>query len=396
MVIDGFLFKTRPYAHQLDALKASRDEQVYPFFHEQGTGKSFVVVVETADLWARGHINAVVIVAPNGVHRQWITKQYAEHCPVPWRGAFWRATMRKEERTAWENAWVPADELRVFSFNVEAFSTAGGKGAKELRRILNAFGVYMAVDESTRIKTPGRKRTRTINNLGKYAAFRRILTGTPITNRPLDLYAQCRFLDWTILGWNTFTGFKHHYAEWERRRTSNNRQGWYEELVRYRNQDELIERLRRFPHCRKRKADCLDLPPKVYETRPVELSTEQNALYRQLADDENFPKPDLNALDEPTVAIEFEFGPAVTLAQRLQIGHDFVFVRIVGQVYRRDDREERLALIRRRIPIAAEAFDVDVMTGERGGDGRNNADRVVRGHEQVVRQFVRGDLKGPL
>ncbi len=287
MNVDGFLFRTKPYAHQLATLKSARDAEVFPFLHEQGTGKSFVVVAETGDLWGRGRIDAVVIVAPNGVHRQWVTKQYEEHCAVPWRGGVWRSAGRLGDRKRWEATWDPKFVgLRVFSFNVEAFSRTGGRAAKELRRILNAMRVYLAVDESSWIKSPGARRTRTLCTQGKHAAYRRILTGTPITNNPLDLYAQFRFLDWSVLGWDTFAGFKSHYAEWEKRRTSRNRQGWYEELIGYKNQAELVSRvLGRFPGCRVLKKDCLDLPPKVYETRPVELTREQRRLYDALAED---------------------------------------------------------------------------------------------------------------
>ena len=58
----------------------------------------------------------------------------------------------------------------------------------------------MAVDESTTIKTPTAKRTKAILNLGKLAKYRRILTGSPVTKSPLDLYTQCGFLMKNCLG----------------------------------------------------------------------------------------------------------------------------------------------------------------------------------------------------
>jgi SNF2 family DNA or RNA helicase len=80
-------------------------------------------------------------------------------------------------------------------------------------KFLNSHKVLMAIDESTTIKTPTAKRTKNIIGLGKYAKYRRIMTGSPITKNPLDLYTQCEFLDPYLLNHSSYYSFRNRYAE---------------------------------------------------------------------------------------------------------------------------------------------------------------------------------------
>ena len=94
--------------------------------------------------------------------------------------------------------------------NVEAFSTK--KGLEFATKFLNCHNTIMAIDESTTIKTPTAKRTKAILTLGKLAKYRRILTGSPVTKSPLDLYTQCGFLDSFLLGFDSYYAFRNRYA----------------------------------------------------------------------------------------------------------------------------------------------------------------------------------------
>ena len=71
----------------------------------------------------------------------------------------------------------------------------------------------MAVDESTTIKTPTAKRTKNILGLGRKSKYRRIMTGSPVTKNPLDLYTQCEFLDPWLLDFTSYYAFRNRYAE---------------------------------------------------------------------------------------------------------------------------------------------------------------------------------------
>ncbi|BCV06352.1 MAG: hypothetical protein CM15mV131_250 [uncultured marine virus] len=94
--------------------------------------------------------------------------------------------------------------------NVEAFSTK--KGLEFAAKFINCHKTIMAIDESTTIKTPSAKRTKSILALGKLAKYRRILTGSPVTKSPLDLYTQCGFLNEELLGFGSFYTFRNRYA----------------------------------------------------------------------------------------------------------------------------------------------------------------------------------------
>ena len=71
---------------------------------------------------------------------------------------------------------------------------------------------FMVVDESTTIKNRKAQRTKNLMVLTKYSKYRRILTGSPVTKSPMDLFSQCNFLDPSALGYNSFFAFQNRYA----------------------------------------------------------------------------------------------------------------------------------------------------------------------------------------
>jgi SNF2 family DNA or RNA helicase len=159
--------------------------------------------------------------------------------------------------------------------NVEAFSTS--KGLDFAHSFLNIFGgrALIGIDESTTIKSPTAKRTKNILKIGDLAKYRRILTGSPVTKSPLDLYTQCKFLDPFHLDESSYYAFRARYANMVKRNFGGRS---VQLVVSYRRLDELAEKLEKFSY-RVLKEDCLDLPEKVFVTRNVELSDEQKKMY---------------------------------------------------------------------------------------------------------------------
>mgnify|MGYP003624585625 FL=1 len=159
--------------------------------------------------------------------------------------------------------------------NVEAFSTPKGlQFAKKYLSLFNGRALF-GIDESTTIKNPTAKRTKSILQLGNLVTYRRILTGSPVTKSPLDLYTQCMFLDKKHLGLESYYSYRARYAHMVKR----NFGGRQVQIIdSYRRLDELAGKLDHFSY-RVLKEDCLDLPPKVFTTRIVELSTEQKEQY---------------------------------------------------------------------------------------------------------------------
>ena len=162
--------------------------------------------------------------------------------------------------------------------NVEAFSS--GNGLQSLHKsFCHVIEAMIAIDESTTIKTPTSNRTKNILSLKtKTAKYRRILTGSPVTKSPLDLYSQCQFLDPWLLDHQSYYTFRARYSI-ARKIQVNGRQ--VEIVVGYRNLAELSEKIKPFSK-RILKEDCLDLPSKSYVKHYVELTKDQKKVYEQM------------------------------------------------------------------------------------------------------------------
>lgn len=277
-----YLYKTHPYDHQHKVFLLSRDLFAYALFMEQGTGKTKVIIDTAAYLWAKGLIRGLLVIAyPNGVHENWTRTEIPAHLP-DWVQHY---------SVAWHGKDKPVDALynadpsclHILSINVEALSTK--RGEEVCRKFLTSFPSMCAVDESTSIKTPGTKRTKAIIRLGAYAPYRRIMTGTPVTSGPLNLYSQFLFLDEEILGFGSYYSFRGRYAVMRPLPGRLVRGRQVEVVVGYQHEDELQKRIQAFSY-RVLKKDCLDLPEKVY-TPPieVELTPEQLHIYKQYVDD---------------------------------------------------------------------------------------------------------------
>ena len=273
-----YKFKTKPYAHQLKALELSWDKKVFAYFMEMGTGKTKVAIDNISMLYDKGKINGALIIAPKGVYKNWYSEELPTHLAkhVEHRTVLWQATINKKQQKLLDTLFEPCEDLHILIMNVEAFSTQ--KGVEFAGKFLNCHNTFMAIDESTTIKNPGAKRTKNIVGLGKYAKFRRIMTGSPVTKSPLDLFKQCEFLDEYLLDHSSYYTFRTRYAIM-RKAHFNGRS--VEIVVGYKNLGELSDKLKPFSY-RVLKDDCLDLPKKTFMKRVISLSAEQDKVYKQM------------------------------------------------------------------------------------------------------------------
>ena len=279
-MIKHYKFKTKPYNHQLIALEKSWAQKTYALFMEMGTGKSKVLVDNIAMLYDRGAIRAALIVAPKGVYKNWNDIEMPVHLPdhVEHTKVMWEANITKKKQLELDTLFDGGTDLKILIMNVEAFST--NKGLDFAHSFLNIFmgKALIGIDESTTIKNPTAKRTKNILKIGNLASYRRILTGSPVTKSPLDLFSQCLFLDPYHLGYDSYYAYRSRYALMLDR----NFGGRKVQIVdSYRRLGELAEKLDSFSY-RVLKEDCLDLPPKVFTKRVVELTDEQDKIYAQM------------------------------------------------------------------------------------------------------------------
>lgn len=294
----NYQFKTKPFAHQLDAFKRSAERSAFALTMEQGTGKTKIVLDTAAYLYSQKRLDSLLILAPNGVHRNWVEREIPAHLPdsIPRTCAVWQSTSNAASRKAYADLFADGayKTLRILAVNVEAMQHPGP--AKEITLFCTTSHPMIVVDESTAIKNPQSMRTKAILALRKYAPYRRILTGTPVTQSPLDVFAQYSFLDPTILRTESFTIFRARYAELMDQnhplmRAIINKHGIKRMPVLiaqddngrpiYKNLAEL-KRLVAPYTIRVLKRDCLDLPQKIYVRRPVEFANEQRSAYTAL------------------------------------------------------------------------------------------------------------------
>ncbi len=273
-----YKFKTKPYAHQLKALQMSWDREVFAYFMEMGTGKSKVLIDNMAMLYDRGKINGALIIAPKGVYKNWYDSELPTHLAshIETKIGFWKAMRSKSEDKELNKVFSTGVELHILIMNVEAFSTK--KGLEFAQKFLWSHNALITVDESTTIKNPGASRTKNIIKLSRYAKYKRILTGSPVTKSPLDLYTQCFFLNPDLLDHSSYYTFRTRYALM---RNINVGARSVNVVVGYKNLAELSEKLKPFSY-RVLKDDCLDLPPKTFLKRTIQLSDEQKRIYKQM------------------------------------------------------------------------------------------------------------------
>ena len=274
----NYKFKTKPYTHQMTALEKSWNRESYAYFMEMGTGKTKVLIDNLAMLYDKGKVDGALIIAPKGVVGTWYNNELPTHLPshIENNTVLWKSHITKKQRDKLDALFEPEEDLHILIMNVEAFSTT--KGLKFAEKFLSCHNGLMAIDESTTIKTPAAIRTKNILSLGRMAKYRRIMTGSPVTKNPLDLFSQCYFLDPFHLDHDSYYSFRMRYAIMKTANIS----GRKIQLVNgFKNLGELSDKLQPFSY-RVLKDDCLDLPDKIFIKRQIQLSPDQRKLYEQM------------------------------------------------------------------------------------------------------------------
>jgi hypothetical protein len=286
----GFPFRTEPWAHQWREFRDHRHDDGRALLWQMRTGKTKEVVDQACCLHAEGKIDGVLVVAPNGVHRNWIRKQFPLHAwgSSDWRGHAWSSTdfhgakfrrLAHDESLAAVVAHRPG--LAVLAINSEALDS---KGVQQAVRAFfkvhkQVFGVF---DEAHDFRTPGSHRTKLARGLRKRVAYSRILTGTVADNSPLHTYSQYELVRPQCLGFKTFDDFKGRFAVYTIERTKSGRS--YPKLDSYKDLGHLRELIA--PHSSVvLREDVDDMPELVPSEATFELTVDQARAYRELRDE---------------------------------------------------------------------------------------------------------------
>ena len=299
--------------HQLEAVQRMVGRRTYALFMEQGTGKTWTLLADLERLYAKGTVDAALVVAPNGVHLNWITREIPAHMEGEIVARAWRSGAGAKYKRHLEKILDPRPEgfpvpLRILAVNIDALVTKSGYEFCE--RFLNATKAVIIVDESGRIKNPDAGRTKALMRLRKKALGARIATGTPITKAPTDVFAQFEFLESGLLGTTSYRAFVAEYSDvlpashpLMQNMIRRNPRAAYAQIIaknpdgspRYRNLDKLQQLIA--PHSfRVLKKDCLDLPEKIYKTLPFELEPAQQRAYDKMDEEQRIELGDRTEL----------------------------------------------------------------------------------------------------
>ena len=271
---------TTPYDHQVEANNVAWLKPAFAYFLEQGTGKSKIIVDEIINLNAEGLIDCAIIIAPNNVHVNW-KEEFIKH-GANYQDRFaiqiWTSGRNREKFERETSNIFKSEKTLVFLMNIEALSSPSGQ--IYLKRILTfRRRAYLAIDESHKIKSPGALRTKAIVDLGRFAKFRRIATGTEAEEGIVGLYSQFKFLDPAIIGTRSYTAFKGLYCIEDQTQKANGQ--IYKTIVGYKNEEHLASKIAPFIYA-KRKHECLTLPDKVYVRHQIQMTSEQSTIYNKL------------------------------------------------------------------------------------------------------------------
>lgn len=283
------------YQHQKDALEKAKGQEHFAYFMEMGTGKTPLLLADAERSYNENDIECLLILAPKGVYRNWTEKEIPTHLSVPHEIFTWSSSLTENQQGNLDRSLFRADyRLKIFVLNIE--SLISKRSLKISEKVLKTYRTMLVIDESTAIKNPLAQRTKVTLQLAELAAMRRILTGSPITKSPYDMFSQSEFLKPKLLGFSSFLNFRHYYAIIEKGYSNAMVMRWnpetkkremmratYEKIVGYKNLDQLNERIQPWSF-RCLKKDCLDLPAKVYMTRDIEVTPEQAKAYNSMKD----------------------------------------------------------------------------------------------------------------
>lgn len=279
-LMSKYCWRHTPYDHQVSAFEISKNRRAFAYFAEMGTGKSLMVLMNATYLYVEGKIDALVIVAPGGMYRNW-ESEINEHLTneFPRKIAVWSSAAKKDEKKALANLRAGEKVLRILLMNIEAF--VSDKALEYIFDFTKDHRTMMVIDESTLIKSPTAKRTKVAINLGKFAIYRRLCSGNPVPNGLLDIHSQSEFLEHNILGYGNYFAFRNRFAVMQEMKLGSHS---FKRIVGFRDTEKVQQLMRQFSFIIK-KSDCLDLPKKVYQVIDVQLGPLQAKAYESMTQD---------------------------------------------------------------------------------------------------------------
>ena len=234
------------------------------YLMDMGTGKTITTIAVAGTLYNTGNIKRLLVVSPKSIVQVW-QQEFDKFAAFPYSVVVLDGDGSKK-----------ADTIRHMDSLGLAVIVVNYESCWRLETEIARWRPDMIVcDESSKIKNPQAKCSKALHRLSKNSKYNLILTGTPITNSPLDFFSQYKFLDESIFG-GSFYGFRSKYAIL----------GGYQnhQIIGYRHLAELVEKVHDIAY-RIKIEDAVDLPPFIDETRVITLEDKAQAVYRMIEQD---------------------------------------------------------------------------------------------------------------
>lgn len=293
-------FRLPNFDHQMEEFELHCDDPVRAWAWTMRTGKSKAAIDKACHLYLkRNKIDGVLIFAPNGVHANWIEVEFPKHAwarvkydALVWRSFELSAKRRKKilvaeregferDRAAWFDKLKRAKHtpnLMVLAINTESMTRDDIR--KAVAFFLKNRRVMVIFDESDDWGTPGSKRTKMARALARHCAVRVIMSGTMLVGSPLAAFSQFELLKKNFFGFERFTGFKDHFAEFEMTPGKGGRQ--FPKLIAFKNLDEMRAKMATVMSTVNRD-DVKDMPALIFDPPIlIEPTDEQIRIYREL------------------------------------------------------------------------------------------------------------------
>lgn len=259
-------FKRQPRPKQREGLDKTYGLHASALFMDMRTGKTKVAIDWACAMRIEDRIDKVILICPLSLRKNW-KREFIKDAPIP-IDAYLLDTSKPKDFERWLTA---KHDFKWLLVGVE--SLAAGKAIDFCKRFaLTSVKMLCAVDESSKIKAHNATRSENAVSLARMCEYRMIMTGTPLTKNPLDLYMQYEFIDPDIIGLGDYYAFRARYAE----------MGGYEnrQVVGYNNLDELIELVS--PYTFQVRQHEVFQHDKTRVVREVPMAVEQKRLYKEL------------------------------------------------------------------------------------------------------------------
>ena len=257
------------YAHQVRAYNfalnlVNKGSKGIAYLMDMGTGKTITSIALVGSLLEQSKFHNLLIVCPKSIVGVW-QEEFQKFADYRYALTVLDGSLEKK-KSAFK--YMTGTALQVIVVNYESCWRLESEIAKWKPDMI-------ICDESSKIKNPTTSQSKALHRLGANSKLNLILTGTPITNNPLDFFSQYKFLDEQILG-SSFYLFRNRYAV----------MGGYQNrlVIGYRHLAELVEKVHKIAY-RIKIEDAVDLPPFIDETRTITLEPKAQAMYKMIAED---------------------------------------------------------------------------------------------------------------